>query len=81
MPGVIGNLPEALGPVISAAGEDSHGLVCEMDLDAVAVELDFVNPAGPARHLLDRAGQGRLNEARQRRLDANRCRFSTLKRH
>jgi hypothetical protein len=34
-----------------------------VDLDAVAVEIDFVNPAGAARHLLDRAGQGRFDEA------------------
>jgi hypothetical protein len=81
VPGVTGDFPEAFGPIISAPGKDPHGFVCQMDLDAVAVKLDFVNPAGAARHLLDRGGQGRLDEARQRRLDANRRRFSTLKCH
>ena len=45
VPGVVGDLPEALGPVVAAPGEDLDGLVGEMDLDAVAVELDLVNPA------------------------------------
>jgi hypothetical protein len=75
------NLLEALGPVVAAAGEDLDRLVGQVDLSAVAVELDFANPALSRRHLLDRGGQGRLDEAGQRRLDADRLRFFTLKRH
>jgi hypothetical protein len=52
-----------------------------MDLDTVAVELDFVNPALSGRHLLDRGGQGRLDEVGEGRLNADGRRFSTLKRH
>jgi hypothetical protein len=52
-----------------------------MDLDTVAVELDFVNPALSGWHLLDRGGQGRFDEAGEGRLNADACRFSTLKRH
>jgi hypothetical protein len=57
---------------VTAAGEDLHRFVGEMNLDAVAVELDFVNPARSGRHLLDRGGQGRFNEAGEGRLGANR---------
>ena len=42
MPGVLGDLPDALCPVMSAAREDRDGFVGEMDLDAVTVELDLV---------------------------------------
>jgi len=52
-----------------------------VDLNTVAVELNFMNPALSGRHLLDRGGQGRLDEAGQRRLDADVRRFSTLKHH
>ena len=45
VPGVVGDLLEAVGPVVAAPGEDLDRLVGEMDLDPVAVELDFVNPA------------------------------------
>ena len=76
-----GDLLEALGPVVTAAGEDLDRLVGQMDLDPVAVELDFVNPALAGRHLLDRGRQGRFDEAGEGRLDADRRRFSTLKRH
>ena len=51
-----------------------------MDLDTVAVELDFVNPALSGWHL-DRGGQGRFDEAGEGRLNADGRRFSTLKRH
>jgi len=53
-PGVVGDLLEAIGPVVTAAGEDLHGFVRQMDLDAVAIELDFMNPSRSGRHLLDR---------------------------
>ena len=53
-----------------------HRLVGQVDLDPVAVELDFVNPSLAGRHLLDRGRQGRLDEAGQRRLDADGRGFS-----
>ena len=81
VPSVVGDLLEAVGPVVAAAGENLDRLVGEVDLDPVAVELDFVNPALSGRHLLDRGRQGRLDEAGKRRLDADGRRFSTLKRH
>jgi hypothetical protein len=56
VPGVVGDLPEAFGPVVAAAGEDLDRLVGQVDLDAVAVELDFVNPARPGRTEDARAG-------------------------
>ena len=43
--GVVRDLLEAMGPVMAPAGEDLDGSVPKMDLDAVAVELDLVNPA------------------------------------
>ena len=39
-----GNLGEALGPVQPVAGEDLLPSAVEMDLDAVAVVLDFMKP-------------------------------------
>ena len=51
VPGVVGDLLEAMGPVMAAPGEDLDGLVGQVDLDAVAVELDFVDPAVSGRHL------------------------------
>jgi hypothetical protein len=45
MPGVVGDLAKALGPVVAAPREYLDRLVGEMDLDAVAVELDLVKPA------------------------------------
>ena len=76
VPGVVGDLLEAVGPVVAAPGEDLDRLVGQVDLDPVAVELDFVDPARSGRHLVDRGRQGRLDEAGQRRLDADRPRFS-----
>ena len=46
MPGVIGDLPETLGPIVAAAGENLDGLVHQVNLDAVAVEFDLMYPAG-----------------------------------
>ena len=36
---------------MAAAGENGDGLVGEVNLDAVAVELDLVNPPLPGGHL------------------------------
>ena len=77
----MGDLLEAMCPIVAAPGEDLRRLVGKMDLDTVAVELDFVNPAVSGRHLLDRGCQGRFDEAGQGRLEADRRRFFTLKRH
>jgi hypothetical protein len=80
-PGVMGDLLEAMRPIVAAAGEYLRRFVGEMDLNTVPVELDFVNPTFSRRHLLDRGGQGRFDEAGEGCLDADGSRFSTLKRH
>jgi hypothetical protein len=41
-----GGKVEAPAPGLAPAGEDLDGGVAEMDLDTVAVELDFVEPSG-----------------------------------
>jgi hypothetical protein len=51
-----------------------------MDLNAVSIELDLVNPALAAGHLLNGRGQGRPDESGEGRLDADRRRFLTLRR-
>lgn len=68
-------------PIMAAPGEDRRRLVGQMDLNTVAVEFDFVNPAGPRRHPVDRGCQGGLDEAGQGRLEADRLGLFTLKRH
>ena len=62
------DLLESVGPVVAPPGEDVDRLVMQMDLHPIAVELDFVNPSGSGRHLLDRGCQGRFDEIRKRRL-------------
>ena len=64
MPGVISNLAEAFGPVMTATGENLHGLVNDVHLDAVAIELDLVEPTVAAGHLLDRGCQCWFDEVR-----------------
>jgi hypothetical protein len=50
MPGLFGDLFEAASPVVTASRVDFYGFVGEMNLDAVAVELDLVDPVRrPAR--------------------------------
>jgi hypothetical protein len=49
---------EPLGPVVPAPGEDPDSLVVEVNLNAVAVEFDLVNPSRSGRHLLDRGMPG-----------------------
>ena len=63
------------------AGEYFYRRVSQMDLNPVAVELDFMNPTGAGRYLLDRAGQRRLDKAGIGRLDADGRWFFPLKRH
>ncbi|HEY7423123.1 MAG TPA: hypothetical protein VH682_02665 [Gemmataceae bacterium] len=56
-------------------------LVGQVNLNAVAVELDFVNPARSGRHFIDRGSQRWLDESGQWSLAANRRRLLPLKRH
>jgi hypothetical protein len=80
-PGVVGDLLESMGPVVTAAGKKPGRLVGKVKLDPVAVELDFVNPASTGRYLLNGGCQRRFDEVWQRRLRADgRC-FLMLKRH
>ena len=51
------------------------------DLDAVAVELDFVEPTLAGRHFFDRRRQRRLDEARKGTLDADGWRLVALEGH
>jgi hypothetical protein len=53
VPRVGRDLSETVGPVVGAPGEHLDGGVPEMDLDPVAIELDFMEPAAAARHLFD----------------------------
>jgi hypothetical protein len=41
----VGDFLETVRPITPAPGEDLDGLVGQVDLDAVAVELDLVDPA------------------------------------
>ena len=50
MPRVGRDLSETVGPVIAAPGENLDGCVPELDLDAVAVELDLVYSPLSARY-------------------------------
>ncbi|MHC2464531.1 hypothetical protein ACVIHD_003543 [Bradyrhizobium embrapense] len=75
------DLLEAMRPIVAAPGKDLRRFVAHMDLNTVTIELDFVNPALSGRHLLDQGGQGRFDEAGQRRLGADSRRLFTLKRH
>jgi hypothetical protein len=61
------DLLELLGPVIAAAGIDADPAVADVQLRAVAVDLDFVQPLGARWCLLaqrgitgcDESGKGR----------------------
>jgi hypothetical protein len=80
-PGIVGDLLEAVRPVVATPGKNPGRLVGQMHLHPVAVELDFVNPSPAGRHLLDRGCQGRFDEAGHWRLQADGRRFFTPKRH
>jgi hypothetical protein len=69
----------AMRPIVAPPGEDLLRLVGVVELNTVAVELDFVNPPITGRHFLDRGCEGRLDEVGQGRLEADRLGFSTLK--
>ena len=54
VPGVVAHLLETVSPVImSTPGEDLDGLVGQVDLNTITVELDLVDPTGSRRHLRD----------------------------
>ena len=79
--GVGRDLAEAPGPVVAAAGEDLDGIVMDVQLHAVAVELDLVDPAIAGWHFLDRRRQRGLDESGEGRLHADCRRLLALKRH
>jgi hypothetical protein len=54
------NLGEALGPIQSRPGEDLLPAPVEMDLNAVAIVLDFMKPARPIRNRLPRRRDRKL---------------------
>jgi hypothetical protein len=62
VPGVVSNLAETIGPVV-AEGEDLDRLVGDVNLHAVAVELDLTDPALAAQHFFDICRKGRFDEA------------------
>jgi hypothetical protein len=62
-------------------GEHLDLSVGEVNVDAVAIELDLVDPPIAARSFLDRGCQRRLNETGEGRLDADRHGFLALERH
>jgi hypothetical protein len=45
VPRLVGDVFEAFGPIVTATGEDLDGFIGEVELHAVAVELDLVKPA------------------------------------
>lgn len=51
-----------------------------MELDAITVKLDLVDPAIAARNAVDLQGEHRLNEARETCLDPIAIRFGPLDR-
>jgi hypothetical protein len=44
---------EAVGPIVTSTGEYSNGLIYNVHLDAVAVELNLMNPSLAGWHLAD----------------------------
>jgi len=55
---------------MAAPSKNLDRLVHQVNLDAVAVELDLMNPALAGWHAVDRGCQGRLDEAGEGCLDA-----------
>jgi hypothetical protein len=81
MPRVVGDLLEALRPVVAAPGENLDAVIREMNLYPVAVEFYFMDPALAARHFVGRRRQRRFNEAGIGCLDPDRSRFLALECH
>jgi hypothetical protein len=63
MPSIIRDFLEALGPVVATPGEDRDCRVLDMDLHAITVEFDFVQPTLAARCLVDGRCECRFDEA------------------
>jgi hypothetical protein len=59
----VGDQLEAFSPIVASPGEHAHGFVSDMKLDTIAIELDFVDPAGAGWHLVDRLRQRWFDEA------------------
>jgi hypothetical protein len=70
VPDVGSDLAEAVGPILTAAGEYFDDRVFQMDLDAITVELDFMDPPLTVWHGVDRGRQRRLHEPGERHFDA-----------
>jgi hypothetical protein len=70
VPSIGRDLSETVGPVVAAPGEHLDGGIPEMDLDPVAVELDFMNPALAGRCLVNRSCQSGFDKAGEGGLDA-----------
>jgi hypothetical protein len=66
---------------MTAAGEHGDRFVGEMHLDAVAVELDLMDPTFAGGHAVDRRCQGWLDESGKWGLYADRFLLLSLKRH
>ncbi len=65
--GVAGDLPELRRPVEAGAGLQRRMAVLDAQLQAIAVELDLVAPAGPLRRTVHRLGELRRHEPRKGR--------------
>ena len=65
--GLLGDGGEFLRPVQPLAGAQHRLAVLDAQLQAIAVELDLVRPAGAAGRLLDQLGELRLDELGHRR--------------
>src|SRR3569833_3071533 len=63
---ILSNLAEALGPVMAAAGKHLDLAIVQVNLHAITVELDLVNPALAGRYSLDLDGERWVNETRIR---------------
>lgn len=80
--GVVGDLFEAVGLVVAAPGEHLDVGILQMNLHAVAIELDRVHPAVTGRQPLDRCRQHGLDEVRDwLLLGADRRRLLALECH
>jgi hypothetical protein len=64
---VLGDLAELRRPVEAGAGLQRRAAVLDAQLQAIAVELDLMAPAGPLRRAVHRLGELRRHEAGQGR--------------
>jgi hypothetical protein len=66
---------------VAAAGKNLDAFIRQVELHAVTIELDLVDPASAGRHLFDRGSQRRLDESGEGRFDADCRGLFALKRH